>query len=392
MKYLLLLFCIIFCLNGEAQKPPAGWHVDYLHAETFWRKTGSKGSGAVIFLVDSEPNLKRHVRFDGTWLPEYARNFTRYPDWRWDGHAYQVGDAALSIAPEAKLVPIKISHRGLASSVARNKAIEYITNLPDTGAIKGKLRIINISNGAGLGGQMSGETNAIYDRAIEKGCVIIASAGNRGRLGIETISSPANYPPVIAVGAINGDGTAGRWNHSGKRYSGRGKNLDFTAPGTWVYLTKKRNRYGYASGTSISTPMVSGVVALLATAHPWIDTQDEVRAILKKYATPLPNQVGHSIDFGWGVPQLENFLKIERSDIPGGEPPTPPTPNPPAPPNPGPTPDPVPNPPIPDNPSEDIPIDELGWAGLIQRLANDNPSGRFAVQKTPDGLKIKYIK
>lgn len=100
-----------------------------------------------------------------------------------------------------------------------------------------------------------------------KGGVVIFSAGNDGI----QYGAPANYDPVIAVGAISSDGyRAG--------YSNYGDWVDIAAPGTNVYSTLPGNDYGRMSGTSMACPHVSGVAALVLSYHKGIGfTNDMLR-------------------------------------------------------------------------------------------------------------------
>lgn len=87
-----------------------------------------------------------------------------------------------------------------------------------------------------------------------KGGVVIFAAGNEGiRNG-----APANYDAVVAVGAVEADGTRAS-------YSNYGSWVDIAAPGTNIYSTYPGSKYGNMSGTSMACPHVSGVAALIVS-------------------------------------------------------------------------------------------------------------------------------
>jgi subtilisin family serine protease len=94
--------------------------------------------------------------------------------------------------------------------------------------------------------------NAV-DYAWEKGCVIIAAAGNNAS---NDPVYPAFYRHVIAVAAIDRTGCLASWSNMGNWIS-------VAAPGVDIYSTLPGNRFGYKSGTSFSTALVSGEAALL---------------------------------------------------------------------------------------------------------------------------------
>lgn len=89
-----------------------------------------------------------------------------------------------------------------------------------------------------------------------KGGVVIFAAGNDG---IEN-GAPANYEPIIAVGAMNKQG--GRTT-----YSNYGDFVDIAAPGSDIYSTIPDSKYYSMSGTSMACPHVSGVAALIVSYY-----------------------------------------------------------------------------------------------------------------------------
>jgi hypothetical protein len=100
--------------------------------------------------------------------------------------------------------------------------------------------------------------------AIAKGIIVVAAAGNDG---CDCMLYPANYPEVVAVGALN-------TNNTPASFSSWGTNLDILAPGvsidsaTWS-AGNPTSDYAYdTAGTSLATPLVSGLVARLASQQP----------------------------------------------------------------------------------------------------------------------------
>jgi subtilisin family serine protease len=121
------------------------------------------------------------------------------------------------------------------------------------------------------------------DDATQSGILIVAAAGNSGETGGagETISYPAKYDGVLAVAAVN------RHNHRAW-WSSTGNELGVSAPGVNVRSTFPGAEYAILSGTSMATPHVAGVAALVYSAHPdW--TNQQVKQKIISTATPLGN-------------------------------------------------------------------------------------------------------
>lgn len=105
----------------------------------------------------------------------------------------------------------------------------------------------------------------IVEYAIQKGIVILGAYGNDYEYS-ET-QYPAAYPGVYGVAATDE-------NDRKASYSNYGYSVDFCAPGENILSTTPNSNYGYMSGTSMSTPIAAGVVALVKTLNPsWTGVQ-----------------------------------------------------------------------------------------------------------------------
>jgi subtilisin family serine protease len=146
--------------------------------------------------------------------------------------------------------------------------------------------------------------------------IIVASAGNRGERGM---GYPGAYPPVISVAA---SGWVNEWNapnwwvqnvpeptNPADFYIGdfssrqkTGQDLDVAAPGTWVLGPYQVNSgqlsYYFLGGTSMASPHVAGIVALMVQKNPSL-TAAQAEAILTGTAIPLPPGC-RTVNDGWG--------------------------------------------------------------------------------------------
>ncbi len=190
-------------------------------------------------------------------------------------------DNAVGIAgmANATVMPLKVFHGGYGSWVALAEAITYAV---DNGA-----KVINFSGGGSGGAGLLAEAVAY---AWENGVPVITAAGNHG----STMPYyPAGYPETIAV-AVTGHYDAYA------SFSGRGSHIDVAAPGVDIWSTYSLNSsaYTFATGTSMSAPHVTGLVALIYSLNPHLDIE-QVRSLLHQNALDLGNP-GFDIYYGWG--------------------------------------------------------------------------------------------
>jgi subtilisin family serine protease len=130
----------------------------------------------------------------------------------------------------------------------------------------------------------------LVDRAVSGGIVVVAAAGNSGPSAPPRF--PAALPNVIAVSAVDSND---------KLYdnANRGPHVKVVAPGVGVFTTLPDGRYAPSTGTSIATAHVSGVAALVLSAHPGLSPK-EVEDILTSTARDL-GPPGRDDLFGWGA-------------------------------------------------------------------------------------------
>jgi serine protease AprX len=237
------------------------------------------------------------------------------------GTGYDSNGKHKGIAPGAKLVGLKVMDglgRGYISDVIA--AIDYAISV----RASYNIRVINLSVAAGVyESYWSDPLTLAARRAVDAGIVVVASAGNlgqneAGQKQAGGITSPANAPWVLTVGAASEEATSVRSNDTIAKFSSRGPTWidfgakpDLVAPGVGIESLSDRSSTlyyslpdmllsGFAglgltykpylslSGTSMAAPVVSGTVALMLEANPKL-TPNAVKAILQYTAQVKSN-------------------------------------------------------------------------------------------------------
>lgn len=178
--------------------------------------------------------------------------------------------------------------RGIGSSADIAAGIRYAV---DHGA-----RVLSMSLGGTVDTQVERDAVAY---AVAQGAVVVAAMGN-GFLpppngNNNQTSFPAAYPDVVAVGAIDqADQRAA--------FSQTGPHIDVVAPGVGVLSTVWDDGYATMSGTSMATPHVSGVAALIMSCNSAL-TGAQVADIIRQTARPLRDNPGDPVpndNYGFG--------------------------------------------------------------------------------------------
>lgn len=152
---------------------------------------------------------------------------------------------------------------------------------------------------------MTARTTIAANIAVEKGVIVVVSAGNEGKsIDWPYISAPADGFDVVAVGATDRSGNLAEFSSIGPTYDGRIK-PDLVAMGQDNIVVDPNNRFGYrkASGTSMATPIIAGGIALLKQALPFINDPRTIIKLLKYTASRALNPDNF---YGWGIANLKS--------------------------------------------------------------------------------------
>lgn len=317
------------------------WHLlpEYLDMPAVWGNAGYAtqavtGQGVIVAVVDSgvdmeHPDLMGNiVQKDGTqaYIDVLVKEELKAPKLDGNGHGTHVAGIIaagsgntlhgsgsnqgniVGVAPEAKLLPVRVMNaRGGGEDFDIAKGIELAVDWRGNG--DARVDLINLSIG---GPKPSSTLAAALAYAARHGVLVVTAAGNYD----EPVYYPAAYPGALAVGALNPQ-------NARASYSCYGPQLALMAPGgadkdaaseikgtrSGIYSTfpsysnwSGKMFYGAQAGTSMATPVVAGVAALvLAQAKSQGKTlsPDQLRMRLLATATDIGDP-GFDVKTGWG--------------------------------------------------------------------------------------------
>jgi type VII secretion-associated serine protease mycosin len=269
------------------------WALDYLGANQAWQI--SKGSGATVAVLDSGvasiADLSGQVISGADYSSGTTSSGSGETDTDEGGHGTGMavliagnGTNVEGLAPSAKILPVRVDAGGAGTMFASNIAagVEYATSQHAS--------VINLSigNSQDFGSDVSGA----IARAVAANVIVVAAVGNEGAT---TVSYPAAYPGVVAVGAIDQNGQI--WSQSNT-----GAQVTLAAPGVNIYRDNNFGQQGTESGTSEATAYVSATAALIRSAHPGWTAGQVIRDLIST-ATPASGQTAgqHSDQYGYGI-------------------------------------------------------------------------------------------
>jgi subtilisin family serine protease len=291
---------IAFAFDTLPNDPGYGnqWGLPKINAPAAWDiTTGS--SDVIIAVVDTGIDLD-HPDLNCFGKLMTGKNFVNLGSPPDDDHGHGTHVAGIASACTnnstgvgglswgARLMPVKVLDS--TGSGSYDRLASGIAYAADQGA-----EVINLSLG-GIGASSTLE-DAI-EHADDLGALVVTAAGNCGSgcyIGGQFYNNPTFYPAAyattMAVAATNPDDN---W----ASFSGHLPYVDVAAPGDGIYSTYRGGGYVYQDGTSMATPFVSGLAALVWSYDPGLP-HDQVRSIIQTTAKDL-GAPGKDDFFGYG--------------------------------------------------------------------------------------------
>jgi type VII secretion-associated serine protease mycosin len=277
------------------------WHLSFLKAAEAQKY--SQGQGVTVAVIDSgvdanHPDLRGSVVRGTDIVPRGSGDGRGDNDGHGTAmaglivaHGHGSNDGVLGVAPKARLLPIRVENnvrRGNADEVARGI---------DT-AVDRDAKVISISWGVGR----SASIREAVDHALAADIVLVSAAGNTSEDTF--VPYPGGVEGVLTVAATDRNG-------SHASISVAGPEVDLAAPGVDITSTNSGGGYRTDTGTSDSTAIVAGAVALVRAKFPNLSA-DEVIHRLTATATDK-GPPGRDDQYGFGVLNLVAALTADVS-------------------------------------------------------------------------------
>lgn len=265
------------------------WGLEKIHVSEAWKLAGNQGSKKIVVaLIDTgvdsnHPDLKGNI-VEGY---DFTTNTTNSMDKNGHGtHCAGVigatGNSAngvFGVSPNVSIMPLKfLSPTGAGSLYIGIQAIDY--------AIQKKVDIISASWGAQIGDPvLAQELKNAGERADKAGVILVAAAGNLNRDNdqVDYLPGNANTASTVSVAATDPMDRKIKISNYGSQF------VHLAAPGESILSTFLKNKYKPLTGTSMATPMVAGLLALLKAQNPELSGA-ELRNILQKTGDSIDMQ------------------------------------------------------------------------------------------------------
>ncbi len=287
------------------------WAIAKVNAEKAWSLAGNKGSkNIVVAVIDTgvdynheslSPNAVKGYDFRDDDSDPMDKTGARNP-----GHGTHcagivgatgfIDGGTIGIAPNISIMPIRfLGADGSGDLAGGIKSIDY--------AIEKGVDVISASWGASVPKAQAKPLIEAVQRASDAGIIFVAAAANDGKNNDKTDVFPANaeFENTITVAASGPQDEKPSWSNYGRM------TVHLAAPGLNIMSTLPKDKYSNLSGTSMATPLVSGLVALLKSQDPSL-TGKQIRALLQSTGTQVKIETACNcrVDAGQAMKSLLN--------------------------------------------------------------------------------------
>lgn len=275
--------------RGAQQLVPYG--IDLVNAREFWGQYGAQGEGVTVCIIDTGLSISHEDITKGDYSGDEDGEFETWDEDPTNHGTHVAGTIMASdnnvgvvgVAPGVSLYIVRVFNE--IGEYTASDLVNAMNACADGGA-----NIINMS----LGGPIQIAAEQITVRALkEKGILIVAASGN-GAQTRNFVEYPASFDEVISVGAVDK-------NVEMADFSTFNPAIDIVGPGVDVLSTSSASDKSYklSSGTSMATPHIVAVAALLWSQFP-NSSAGKIRDALEKSARDL-GACGKDRVFGHGM-------------------------------------------------------------------------------------------
>ena len=315
-----------------------------IYSPVVWDDLGLTGTNVNVALIDSGVDDIVHAGLRGKFVrgvdtTSSLGQVERNPD---DGYGHGThcagiimgtgsGGDYMGVAPNASLVDCKVGDAvtlGSATMVNFMEALEWVRD----NAARHNISVLSISMGTAHSTDGNDASSRLANEVVDAGVTVVVAIGNdENGQNANIVSSPGSADKVITVGALSDRNTVTRNDDFIAGYSQRGPRPsdgdnddmdelkpDITAPGSDITSCMHNTLGSYIafSGTSMATPHVSGVAALMKEAYPALEPV-HIKDILRRSAqskgsASYPGKDGkYNNKYGWGM--MDAYGAVRRA-------------------------------------------------------------------------------
>ncbi len=328
------------------------WHYEQINLPLAWDR--SLGDDTIVAVLDTgirsgHPDMQGQLVqgwdfFDVNFLGDRGDSNPEDPGDSEDGtpssfHGTHVagtvaaasnnGSGVAGVAWNAKIMPVRVLGAGGGTNYGVLQGVRYAAGLENDSETVPE-RPADVINMSLAGGGFNAFDQSVYNEVAAKGIIVVAAAGNDSS---REFAYPASYDNVISVSATN-------INRSRAPYSNFGSRVDVAAPGgdsftpdvngdgvaDMVLSTGAddttgsiQDNYRLLQGTSMASPHVAGVMALMKSLYPALTPVQVEAALSQGLLTDDLGTEGRDDVFGWGLINANKAVLVAQSLRDGGE-------------------------------------------------------------------------